>query len=498
MSQRVGMASSRRSPKAGAPRERTWQHKTTTQFDARGPRDDRTLRRVSVPGEPEVQPCDLIRPRWTGEYPMTCRILPNFNYENPEEFDPTRLDVSVESAFSDWVRIVPAAKYIGLDQSFTFLMYDPRLAKTGQYDSSSNPYTVFYRAIKQAADTGEAQIRGRAVITPKWAVYLKNGKISRPNSVGFYQGFVYQNNDRIYVKAAGVPLGAGEKDLPQIIQVSGSAARNLDRLANLRQSDYTGDTDNQDAAFAVGDLIDLERGKFVTFYNPEKHSRYISDLVEFDVLGYDEEAEEVEESTGESDGTEFKSYSLIVTDRFQYSTGPRRAKQCTANLVEAGFEDAALRNITWWDDILYFPPHDEICMWMAHAYRSEPDLLYFGWLDYPEFFTDEVKGVLNSRTTHQGAEIPTEDSDVAQLQPRATGRGQRSSALSAAKAMQSQYDDIDNNDEVVGPAPLEQTVVQSLPVMKMALSSKIKRSAEHPSTEELAKRVKAQIKKRVR
>ena len=59
--------------------------------------------------KPGAEPHDVARPAWKGTYPMTVRIFPNFNYDDPSVFDPTRLDTEELSAFSDFGRSVPAA-----------------------------------------------------------------------------------------------------------------------------------------------------------------------------------------------------------------------------------------------------------------------------------------------------------------------------------------------------------------------------------------------------
>ena len=464
----------KKSANAGKPRVRTWSHQATSKQNRFAPKDDRTIKR-------NAPQCDLRRPGWYGAQPCVVRVLPNFNYENPEgPFDPTRLDVYEEGAWSDWWRSVPAAYQVGLSQQFTFLLYDPRSLVSGEYDTSGNPFVIFSRAIYKAKKLGEAKIGGRDVMTAKWGVYVDKRMVRTPQNLGFGQVLFYQNYNDVYIRD-GLPMGARDRDLPQIIQVTQTANHALQKLIDERVDGYTGDPEDQDNAFVYGDVVNMERGKFVTFYEPAAHAEKITSISRS--VKMTEEADETEAEDdfnqsggrGNSNEQQFRGWGVSIFDTLYYEKSGRR-KSKKADLVATGLDVAALRNIQWWDDLLHFPEHEEICMYMAHAYREEPNLLRFGWLDFPEFFTDEVEGVLGNRmrslpTTQEeylyGDKAAEDDRDKAFV-PR-VAKEQRSAAL----VQPSSYDDVDEDDveddddiiddpnDVFDSTPLEPEVASS-------------------------------------
>jgi hypothetical protein len=354
------------------------------------------------------------------------RILPNFNYDNPDgPFDPTRLDVNEEGSFSDWWRSVPAARQVGLSQQFTFLLYDPRQVLSGDYDVNSNPYIVFSRAITKAKKMAEAIVRGKDVMTAKWGSYVDKRLIRYPQSIGFAQVLMYQNGDDVFAKN-GIPLGANEKDLPQILQVSNTAESSFLGLVNARAPEYEDNPDDQHTAFVHGDIVDLERGKFVSFFDPSTCMDLIIKLGNLQIPqdATDEDCDSLVSdflNRHTSHGTkpmadDFKGdgWGAAILDTFPYELGGRKKLFRPSLTEKPEIEEAVYRNVMWWDDLLHFPDQEEICVMMAHAYLEEPNLLEFGWLDHPEFFTDAVRGVLKSRTYHAAPQAELMDDSDAQ------------------------------------------------------------------------------------
>jgi hypothetical protein len=70
----------------------------------------------------------------------------------------------------------------------------------------------------------------------------------------------------------------------------------------------------------------------------------------------------------------------------------------------------------WWDNVLHFPTHDEIAGWLALSFKSMPEVLRYCWKDDPEFFTDEVEGILGDRTT-VSIEAPFEEDEADVVRP---------------------------------------------------------------------------------
>ena len=385
---------------AGRPRARRYRYNETSSPAGRMPSDDRTIKR-------SVQ-VELLRPAWNGTLPTTVRPFPMFCAEDPTRFDPTRLSTDAYD-LSDWIRSMPAAKYIGVDQKFTFLLWDPVDVTNGLYDPNVNPYVVLYRAIRDAVDEGEAILGRRRLNISKWAPLVsdrsKKKAFSSVTKLMYVQGLVYQHREDIYVKDGQPPKGAREGDLPQIVQGSKTANDEIANMMNETVDGYNGSTDDHEAYYQYGEPIDFEHGKFLTLYNPEKHTVDM-DLGPDD--GGDPEEEVAEEEASQQSSRQFKGWKARFDDEFLYINKSRRRK-CGADITK--YADAINRNLMWWDDILYVPPTEEICLWLASAFRSLPTMLEYAWADHPEFFTNEVRGVLATRTVGAGAEVPSDDDD---------------------------------------------------------------------------------------
>lgn len=387
--------------------QRTRQRRNVVQTSrGTGPKDDRTLK--STAG------VNLTRPAYSGSRPLVIRILPNMNPDVPGDFDLTRLS-SDPGDFSEWAVSAPAARYIGMDQKFTFLLYDPL---NEDYDARENPYEVFHSAIRSAVRVGEARIGNRNVMSSKWASYMPLGAnqcIDKPKFVTFYQALVYQNYNDVYVKGGDLPLGARD-NMINVVQISTHAHKKLIDLLEQEKPNYEGDPNDWRNRYTYGDIVDFNAGKFVVIYNPKSQS--LSELT-----GEVTQTIMDDDSSNDSgrDSSEERGYSVAILDKFCYVNNGRRYSK-KAELSSLEYFDRVKQNVRWWDDILHFPSHEEICRMMAVAYRSDPDLLRYGWRTHSEFFTDEVEGILNARTT-----VPM--SSKSRQEPPADRR--RSAAMSA-------------------------------------------------------------------
>lgn len=471
--------------KGGSPRKRTWNHKTTSQKMGNAPRDDRTL----VPN-PE-QPYDVVRPKWGKTYPMVCRIFPNFNYDDPSMFDPTRLNTEDANAFSDWVRCVPTARWVGLDQNFTFILYDPREEREGRYSQYDNPFVILQDAFAQALQAGNAYVGRRDVMTGRWAAIDKNGNLKRASNTFFYQGLIYANAEKVYVEKKQPPKGFGERSRTQIIQMSPSGGIDLEQLVAATVEGYVGDTDDQDAYYVAGDLVDLEKGKFVTFYNPTSSAHVDALAAVLNDADYEALLDSLEEEFNSDNKGKNKGggigWRAVVSDTYSY-----RKDVFSANLAKYGWDEAASK-VQWWDDLLRFPEHEEICLWLATAFRSEPGLLEWGWKDHPQFFTDEVDAVLRNRTVSastsagrasddeddydaQTADVDDDDEDMESAQP--SGRRYKvPSRYSKSAAVPAVTDDDDIEEYEVDPEVDEDVEEEAPPVAKPKKSLQATRAA---------------------
>jgi hypothetical protein len=336
----------------------------------------------------------VVRPRWTGTLPLTIKILPARSYDDTSRFDDYRNSEDVDD-FTDWVRALYIADYVGQEgKEVSIALFDPRDTEEG-YSVYENPYYILYRAFKQALKEGAAYIGQRNVMTTFWARLDAENRVSKPKHIYVVQAVVYANNDKVYVQGGKPPLGAGPEDRLHIAVIGESAWRSISKALNEQHEEPIPDREGWEAVFKYGDITRLDGGKFVTIYRPSTHgvdlARITSNKMTSEVIS--DELSEMEESSG--DDSRGESYLAVLHDEFYYTSKGQRRKR-TPSL--ANYLPQVASRIAYWDDILYFPTHEEIALTIARAFSSFPELLYYAWKDFPEFLTAEVKGVLANRT----------------------------------------------------------------------------------------------------
>ena len=413
------------------PRKRGFRFSDTQKRVSRIPQGERSINR-------DGPSLDIIRPSWKGGDPTTVRILPNFNPEEPNgPLDQTRLTTDSRD-FSDWCRAVPAARYIGIDDKYTFVTHDRMREFSSDYKPRrDNPYHTLFYAVSDAVKSGEAIIGGKNVMTSAWNPLVLDGprKAFNAPTVNYYmQCLVYSHQDEVFVDGDEPPKGARPGDLPQVLQMTKTAGDSLCNKLNLLNDAYKGDTDitNQHEMYLYGDLVDLEVGAFVTFFNPDHHTG-VMDMIDG-------------EYQDSNSGRQFKGWETGVNESFVHYSR-RKAHEVGPNLT--AYEEEIRKNILWWDDVIEIPEHEQICTWLAQAFSPEPDLLRFGWADHPEFFTDEVNGILNSRTQTAGVFIEPTPEPVAEAPAPVTETVTESVAVADSVDTSFDDDDDDYEEEVV-------------------------------------------------
>ena len=368
---------------------------------SRVPKDDRTIKK-------DAPSLELVRPSWNGKSGTVIRPVPCFDVqiEDDDVFMHSRRSAR-RNHLSDWIRGYPSVKYIGIDTKLTFVLWDPIEEKANRYEPATNPYMILHRAVQDAVEDSEAMISNKDVLTTKWAPLVGNSQkkaFQYRTYLYFMQGVIYQHNGEILVRK-GRPRGLRDKDWTQVIELSKTGAESITDLLDERvEGNFNSDDYNQ---FRYPDVTSLTDGFFITIYNPDKHG------VDVEVVAEDSEAEE--DNFGEATGTaeakksrEYKGWKASISDTFTYVDDGKR-KRAKRDLSQ--LEDEIREKILWWQNLIHVPCHDEISMLCATAYRSMPDLLHYGWQENPEFFTDEVKGILAARTSGPGAEVPPMDDE---------------------------------------------------------------------------------------
>lgn len=448
------MTDNERRPLKNRPRERNFRFADYSKPQSKAPKDDKTINRKG----PQVE---LVRPKWNGVAPMTFRPLPMCCAEDPSRFDKTRLTTD-DYDFSDFWRGLPAVKYVGIDQKFTFLAYNPqRCDEEGYNPRTDNPYHVLYNAVVNAVKhTGEAIVNGRDVMTGKWSPLVNDGPMkafSAPTKLYFLQGLIYESDNELYIKNNSLPKGLNKDDLPQIIEISKSAGDALAKKLNMLNPEYNGDTseENQHEMYLYGDIVDLAYGSFLTLFNPDKHNNVLDAYEDPDA-----------ESSDEKDS--WQSWGVAINPLFSYIN--RRVQTDIPGDVSE-YESIIRSKIVPWDDILYFPPDEEIALWLAQAFRSQPAMLEFGWSDNPEFFTDEVSGILANRVQVSTADAVDDEEPQQVKRPqqsakpvRPTQPQQTQRPAATKSAMLSNYKDVIEDEAPAAPVkPVRPNTAKAAP-----------------------------------
>lgn len=404
----------------GARRARSFSYLTDSRPGSKVPKGDLTIKRTG-------RLVELIRPHWEGALPTIVRFLPMWNPDNPAEFDPTRLS-SRAYDISDFMRSYPAVKWVGLDRRLTFILFDPRWVREGIYDPDSHPYTILNNAVNSAVLAGKAMVGGRDVIGGSWFSLVsdrsKKKAFARPTKISFGQVAVYSHDKEVFGVHGEPPKGLRPDDHTHILQMTNTAGMGLLGKIEKTRPAYTGDTDDFEQYYQHGMLVDLRKGEFVVFRNPDKHDP-MSD-----------EDQDAEPPKGDSS---FNRWEVDVIPELRL-TVKGREQVISPDLSK--FEADIRKRVTWWDDIIHIPGHEEICVQLATAFRSEPDILRFGWADHPEFFTDEVQAILNNRT-QVAMSAEGQDYEDADDTPTFIKTGKQSAAITAFAG---ELDDVGEDD----------------------------------------------------
>ena len=377
------------------------------------PQDDRTL-------NPDGPRCDLVRPAWNGSTGTVVRLHPclDINIEDADVFAHGRVDCR-DWQMSDWIRGYRAVKYVGIDQKVTFLLMDPEKEQAGEHVWTNNPYKILNDAVHQALKAESAMLGNRDVMARSWPNLVnKDSKKKAFNATTwlyFAQCSIYQHNGTVYVKDGIPPRGLRDDDITQILELSKSGGEELITALDSRHEDFNGDAEDFDQ-FIYPNPVDLASGPFITIYNPDKHKAVevvmgaAEDTIEESDGPEEEEYDESKDRARKKKGgsKEMIGWKIHIEDQFLYSND----KKIRRGKVDLTKWESTLRDrLVWWDNVLWVPSFEEQAKMLAAAFRSCPDLLYYGWKDNEEFFTDEVKGILQARTSGPGAEVPGDDDD---------------------------------------------------------------------------------------
>jgi len=427
------------------------------------PQDDRTM-------NPRGPRCDLVRPAWNGTTGTVVRLLPcyDINIEDDDVFAFGRTDCR-DWQMADWIRGYRAVKYVGIDQKVTFLLMDPFKEAAGEQVWNANPYKLLNDAVHQAVKAEKAELGNKDVLTPRWANLVNKDPQNKKKAFNaatwlyFVQVAIYQHNGVVYVKDGIPPRGMRDDDITQILELSKSAGEDLIGKLDARHEEFNGDAEDFEQ-FLHPNPVDLMTGPFITIFNPKKHKRHevvvgqqVEEATEKSEEPEEEEYNEAKDKARKSGGGDggFQGWEIGLDDQFLYQNvtegGETKIRKGRQKLDK--WEPTIRDRLVWWDNVLWVPSFEEQATLLAAAFRSMPDILYFGWKDNEEYFTDEVKGILRARTSGPGAEVPGDDDDD-EVVEESQGTTATSSRRTSAGVPQVE-DDMDDEEVYEDSAPVE-------------------------------------------
>lgn len=356
---------------------------------------DGKTRTGSLPGDLTIKPSmeskvQVVRPDFDHGDSLIFRPLPCLEDtdENQANCKWSSYRRSIDPfQFSDFMRSYPATKYVGTtDDRFTFLLYDKARARQEGYDKKQNPYILLYNTIANAK-------KKRTLPNMDWLQLLegKDSFLGRPTNLYFLQGLIFKRGEEMYVGGGRSPRGAGAQDKPQIIQLSSSAGQALERMMNEVNADFTGNPEHWENSMIHGDVVAPKFGRFIRVQNPKKlQGQANTNLEGLDSWQMGGDAHEQQGSIDDN----FRGYTVSVDDVF--ISGGRRTKLKPKLTPE---QSKALKStIQWWDEILYVPETDELCLIIAKALRAASAAIEFAWQDHPDYLTGDVQKVLANAT----------------------------------------------------------------------------------------------------
>ena len=276
---------------------------------------------------------------------------------------------SAPDDFGDWIRGYPAVRNFG-SKGLTYLLYDPR---DETYDPASNPAWVLFRAIKGARDAGQAEA--------SWAPLLEGGagrgaELRAPSDLYLMQGALLEHRGKSY----SPPRGGAQNDDLVVLEMGPSCYDRLSTLLNTKAEGATEDG-TWDEMFAHGDPISLEagKGKFISFYQAGGSA--------------DPSMQSQSGSFGESrttGGRENRVFGFGCTIYNEWNGIP-------ADLSEVS--DMVRGKVMAWDDLINIMSDEEQAALLCDSFA--PDVIEYGFRDFPEWITDRVRTKLAAAVSYQ-------------------------------------------------------------------------------------------------
>ena len=327
---------------------------------------------------------------------MVIRPWPSLDPEHPERLEKGRIGPHPYKGHGGWLQPVTAISMIGIDKDdkHTFLLYPPDAEKEVK---DQNPVNILTRMCAVANDQGKFSSGGKW--NSEWNRFMKGSQkgggasIPKPGPLWFSLGSVYVNGEKDYLDEREHPRGEDEGDELTILRLATGTGRTIMELFAEEKKEFDGDEDKTPSLkFVYGDPVGIPKhqegivkgGWFMTLWNP-KNFRH--------------------KPTGPTSWTgkkkEFQGYEVELSRKFEHN-GETYSSGLSADQVKL----IVARSRFWFpssegenDGLLYFPPVEQQCLYLARALRKVPKLYLLAMADHPEYVTDEVKAIFSERTS---------------------------------------------------------------------------------------------------
>jgi len=326
---------------------------------------------------------NIRRPSWD-KTETVLRILPCLSHDR-SNWEPYRYSLAARD-FGDWIRVYPAVRSFGENGGVTFLLADTALDPN--YDVHRNPCVILRDAVQKAIKNKQER--------PGWASLIQGSSnraapLGRHSDVYICRAAIFRLKDEDKATAEKAPLGLGNNDLPMFLEMSDSAGRALIDLLEVRNDNYQVPTDGDidfDQAYECGDVVSLDKGGFVHFYQD----------------GYDPRQKQAQQQASSGPRT------IAVGSNRGGSRQNEPAKRfcCfvdkvwnnySANLDDPALEDMIRRKDRPWEDCLSFMDHATQARVLQERDTFPADLFLYAWQDHKEWIIQRTKDRAVSSTT---------------------------------------------------------------------------------------------------
>jgi hypothetical protein len=330
---------------------------------------------------------NLRRPSWD-KTETVVRFLPCIDPDG--NWTPFRNSMSPRD-FGDWLRGYPAVRNFGENGGVTMLLFNQ--VEQPAYDMHQNPCVMLYDAVNNAIRNKQER--------PGWASLTKGGPgkgpvLSRPTDVYLARAAIFRikNEDKATGDRSPIGLSVGEPAM--FLEMSDSAGRALIEMLEERDNDYEFPTDGDidfNLAYKSGDIIALDKGAFVHFYqfgyDPRENASAASQGPRQVVVGG---------SRGGKSNEPAKRYACFTSPEWKGF-----APQFNSEELEDIIRGKAIRP---WDDSVH-GPGTGVLNFMSPEGQARvlqerdcfpADMFLYAWQDHPDWIIERTRDRAAGRT----------------------------------------------------------------------------------------------------